>query len=234
MNRLSVVCVVGLTILAGCAQRDAAVPEPVFDGALPTIAAQYRTQVREDGRTVQSVDWRLWRDVNRIEREDLQGGTGEIWQRDGATLFHSRLYHAHQRGIEYQPGDLGMLGASPHWMQQAWIVNPEVIRHLSLHSVRERQGVGYRRYTGEYAGADWDVTLRLDSMIPQSIERRQAERVERIELHEVHPLAAAPWQPTPSRDYGMIDFADLGDHERDPFVIGLQAHADGMGHGHRH
>ena len=37
--------------------------------------------------------------------------------------------------------------------------------------------------------------------------------------------AQAPWQPALSRDYGMLDIADLGDHERDLFVIRLQAAA---------
>jgi hypothetical protein len=70
-------------------------------------------------------------------------------------------------------------------------------------------------------------------MLPQSIERKRDQRVERIQLKEVHALAKAPWQPTPSRDYGMIDFADLGDHERDPFVIRLQA-ASHAGIAHQH
>jgi hypothetical protein len=50
---------------------------------------------------------------------------------------------------------------------------------------------------------------------------------------EAHPLAVTPWQPTPSEGYGVLDFADLGDNERDPFVVRVQAHM-GVGHGHGH
>lgn len=204
------------------------VTEIAFDADLPTVAAQYRTEVREHGKTVSTTDWRLWREDNRVEREDVRQRTGEIWQRDGATLFHSQIYHGDKRGIEYQPGDLDLIGASAQWAQQALIVSPELLQKLAVVSERHRDGVTYRRYKGQYADAQWDITLRLDVMLPQSIERKHDKRIERIQLHEVHPLAQAPWQPTPSRDYGMIDFADLGDHERDPFVIRLQAssHAD--------
>ena len=219
--------------LSGCGARDTAPVRIGFDGTLPAVAAQYRTEVRQKGMESVVVDWRFWREDDRIERENLRDRSGEVWQRDGTTLFHSRLYHAQQRGIDYQPGDLGMMGAVPQWAQQAWIVSPELLQKLTVHSSRERDGVVYQRYKGVYGDSTWDITLRLDSMLPQSIERRQGERIERIDLREVHALAAAPWQPTPSRDYGMIDFADLGDHERDPFVIGLQA-AAGAAHAHNH
>jgi hypothetical protein len=108
-----------------------------------------------------------------------------------------------------------------------------LLQNLRVESTRERDGVPLRRYKGEFGGAHWDITLRLDMMVPQHIERKQGSLVERIDLKEIHLFTQAPWQPTPSRDYGMIDFADLGDHERDPFVVLLQSRA-GVSHGHSH
>lgn len=238
MNRAAhpIACVLAsfaLTVLQACATMpSASLPAPAFDAALPAVAAQYRTEVRAAHAPSHASEWRFWRSGDRIERENLAERTGELWQRDGATLFHTKLYHADRRGIEFQPGDMALLGAQPAWLQQAWIINPEVFGHLEQVSAGERKGIAYRRYKGTFAGAHWDVTLRMDLMLPQLIERRQGERIERIELREVYALAQAPWQPTPSRDYGMIDFADLGDHERDPFVLRLQATVGGHAHQH--
>jgi hypothetical protein len=220
-----------IALLSGCA-TPVSVPEIAFDDAVPAVAAQYRTEVREHGKTVHTTDWRIWREAERVERENLQEQTGEIWQRDGASLFHTQLYHADKRGIEYQPGDLRMSGLTSRWSQHAWIVNPDLLRHLNVESSREKDGMTLRRYKGIYGDAQWDITLRLDAMLPQRIERKQGARIERIELRELHALAQAPWQPTSSRDYGCIDFADLGDHERDPFVIRLQSL--GAAHAHSH
>jgi len=44
-------------------------------------------------------------------------------------------------------------------------------------------------------------------------------------------LYTAHWWTTPAQSHDVIDFADLGDKEYDPFVIKMQAQ---MGHDHHH
>lgn len=217
--------------LVGCATAGRPLPPPTSGDALPPVAAAFRTLVVHNGRRETS-DWRLWRSADRIEREQLQDRTGEVWQRDGATLFHTVLFHDERRGIEFEPADLQMTGAGAvSWAQQAQVVDSAVLQRLRLTRSAWHRDMPVQDYAGTIDAVQWRVRLRTDLMLPVWIEQRAASRTLRIELLEAHPLAAAPWQPTASTGYGLLDFADLGDHERDPFVLRAQARL-GLGHDH--
>ncbi len=196
------------------------------------VAAAYRTLVRHD-REEDVTQWRLWRSADRVTREWLRDHTAEVWQRDGATLFRTVLFHDERRGIEFEPADLQMTGAAASWSQQTQLVSPALLRSLRAGKSGWREGVPWREFTGEREGMRWRVRLRMDLMIPMLVEQTTGKQLTRITLLEAYPLTQAPWQPTPYDNYGMLDFADLGDHERDPFVLRAQARM-GLGHGHAH
>ena len=55
------------------------------------------------------------------------------------------------------------------------------------------------------------------------------------ELLRSFEFGRSPWEPPASADYDILDYADLGDHERDPFVMRVQADEGGRHlHGHAH
>jgi hypothetical protein len=233
--RLRVLLPVLGALFAGLANHAFAarpLPAPVADDALPPVAAQYRTTVSRDHKTAAS-EWRYWRNANSVQREDLADRTGDLWQRDGATLFHTLLFHEDRRGIEFEQVDLQMAGANMSWAQQAQIVSPDLLAKLKLVKSGWQRDIPYRDYAGTIGDVRWRVRMRIDLQLPIRVEQHAAHDTLRIELLEAHALAAAPWQPTPATGYGMVDFADLGDHERDPFVLRVQAHL-GVGHGHEH
>jgi hypothetical protein len=60
---------------------------------------------------------------------------------------------------------------------------------------------------GRIDGTHWDITLRVDVMLPVTIERRQP-RLSELRNSSVHALDAAPWQPTPAAP-ALIDYTDL-------------------------
>lgn len=224
--------------LGGCATTARPLPEPVAEALLPPVAAQFRTTVvsdRKPGDHSQKVtsEWRYWRSANSVQREDLGERTGDLWQRDGATLFHTLLFHEDKRGIEFEQVDLQMTGANTSWAQQAQVVSPEVLRNLKVVKSGWSGDVPYRDYVGTIGAVRWKVRMRADLLLPVRVEQRTEHESLRIDLVEVHAQAAAPWQPTSPAGYGMVDFADLGDHERDPFVIRVQAQL-GVSHGHEH
>lgn len=218
--------------LGGCATMTRPLPAPAAESALPAVAALFRTTASHDHRTTTS-EWRYWRDANSVQRESLTDRTGDLWQRDGATLFHTLLFHEDRRGIEFEQVDLQMTGANLSWAQQAQIVSPELLARLKPVKSGWQRDIPYRDYSGMIGDIRWRVRMRTDLLLPLRIEQRAAHETLRIELLEAHALDAAPWKPTPADGYGMVDFADLGDHERDPFVIRVQAHL-GVGHGHEH
>lgn len=197
---------------------------------LPAVAAQFRTRIRR-GDAEQAVEWRFWRTADRLVSENLTSRIAEEWQREGATVFLRRAFHDDRRGIEYQMDDLRIAGELPQWTRQALLIDPRVFEALTLQRGFGFPGGQQRRYTGELDGSHWDVTLRIDQMLPVRIERRRDGLVERTELIALHPLSTAPWQPTPTDAYVFIDYADLGDMESDPFVQKVHRL---QGHGHAH
>jgi hypothetical protein len=223
-----------LLLVAGCGDGR---PVPTLDfSRTPLVAAEFRTRTEAADGNAASSQWRLWRGPDRIERENLDTRTGDLWVRDGATLFHTRLYHADRRGIEYRSEDLRLLGPTPDWRSLATLLDPRLLQTLQEKSSGWRDDYPYRRYTGESGGFEWDITVRTDQMLPVRIERRSADKaVQTIELLQSFAAAAVPWQPTNSIAYDIIDYADLGDLERDPFVMRILAQESGrhmQGHGH--
>ena len=153
---------------------------------------------------------------------------------DGKTLFHTRLYHVDKRGIEYRNEDLQMLNVDRAWITLATLLDPRVIKALREDDDGWRHGYPYRRYTGKVDNSHWDVTVRTDRMLPVRIERRVVNGwVETVELLRSYEAGKTPWQPPNSSGYDLLDYADLGDHERDPFVMRIQA-LEGAGHVHDH
>lgn len=231
-TRLCLAAMAALLVLQGCATARLPTTVATAQDPPPPVAAAFRTRLQHEGRQETS-EWRFWRSESRVQREDLQSRTGELWQRDGATIFHTLFFHGERRGVEFEQADLQMTGSGTSWEQHAHIVSPALLQRLRPGRTGTTRATPYQDYAGKVDGIQWRVRMRTDLMVPVSIEQRSDDRVLRIELIEAHPLAQAPWSPPATAEYGMVDFADLGDHERDPFVQGLQAYM-GLGHGHAH
>src|SRR5690606_4611959 len=223
--------------LAGCTSTEskqavAAVPELNLTAPLPAIAATYITTRRQIARAANkntdhgehdhktqeaaAVEWRFYREQNRVEVEDLKSDTGELWLRDSNTQFFFKLFHADRRGIEYRMDDLQILQVTASWQQHALLIDPGVLQKLTLIEAGWRDGYPYRRLHGENKGERIEVTWRIDLNLPQEIKRSDAEHSETTRLQAVFPLAQSPWQRRDHGDYEMIDYADLGDRESDP------------------
>ena len=222
-----------LLALVACGDQPP-VPQLELAQSPPPVAAEFRTTVESAQGSKSSAQWRFWRSHDRIERENPAAQSGDLWVRDDRTLFHTRLYHADRRGIEYRSEDLQILNASPDWAALATLLDPRLVGALHERESGWRDGYPYRRYTGAIGDVAWDITVRTDQMLPTRIERRSADRqVETVELLRSFEFGEAPWQPAASADYDILDYADLGDHERDPFVMRVQAE-EGGGHLHGH
>ena len=205
---------------------------------LPQVAAEYVTthEGEEHERehhdiNADKVTWRFWRNGQQIVIERPQLGLGELWQRDGKAVIHRKLYHADQRAIEFLEDDLRMLGAKPSWQKLALLVDQTVLEQLTAGDLEWSDNHPIREYQGKIGDSQWHIVMRMDLGLPVLIERDYDGVSEHTELLNAYELNKAPWQPTKTDGYDIIDFADLGDKEYDPFVVKVQAQ---MGHEHHH
>jgi hypothetical protein len=241
---LSLFIPVLLILLSGCSNAPAKSAATVTfidlsSATLPKIAAEFITiheseapeHDREDQHHAESVTWRFWRDTHQITIERPQLSMGELWQRDGHAVLHRKLYHHDRRAIEFQPDDLRMLQTTPSWQKLSLLLDTQVLSQLTASDITWSDGHPIREYQGKIAETEWHIVMRMDLALPVLIERHHEHGVERTELVRAYALGEAPWKPTPAEGYEVIDFADLGDKEYDPFVTRVLSQ---MGHDHSH
>jgi len=229
-----------LTFLAACSSAPVnhSATTKIIDlssASLPNVAAEFTTtrdgeeHEHEHESHADNVTWRFWRDSQKITIERPQLGMGELWQRDGQSVIHRKLYHVDKRAIEFQDDDLRMLEITSSWQKLALLLDQKLLAQLTAGDLEWSDGYPTREYQGKVAETQWHIVIRMDLGIPMLIERQHEGFSERTELLNAYALSAAPWQPTATTGYDIIDFADLGDKEYDPFVIKVQAQ---MGHDH--
>jgi hypothetical protein len=249
-----------VSVLAGCASthpvpplnlatRDLATKDLAtkdLAANLPDIAAEYvttrrhihneKTQVIEKGKAEPEesmVSWHFFRQQNRIDIDNITARTGEVWLRDGKTLIMRQLFHDDRKGVEYLTDDFAVLGMKPSWDRQALLLDPHTLQQLPETGAYWLDGYPVRSYRGKVDGQQLEIIWRVDNNIPYSITRLHDDEKEITRLQASYPLSQSPWQYNNGEDYELMDYTDLGDRERDPFVIKIQSQLPG-GDVHHH
>jgi hypothetical protein len=187
----------------------------------------------EDAQPEHTGTLRLWRQSAEVWRESPEEQAAEQWQLDGRTVFHTRYFHVERVGIEYQHDDLAMAGAVPTWSQVAQLVPEAALRALPVVESGIQDGQRWWRHEGMWQDARWEILWREDLQLPAMLQRSAGDERERITLRGSWAPGTAPWPQPNVENYRVIDFADLGDHERDPVVQRIQKRI-GAGHAHAH
>lgn len=236
-----------VVVLAGCAAQQAVSPLDL-DVAPPEIAAQYttrhiafetdhghRAEVHADESSASVVDWRIFRGTNRIDIDNLSAHTGETWQRDGKVLIMRKLFHDDRNAIEYQMDDFSVLAMKPSWRKQALLIDPALLSQLTPVGERWIDGHPARTYRGSLGAQKIEIIWLVDINLPQSIVRSDSagDLIEQTTLVALQPLTGQRWTCRCGEGYEIIDYADLGDRERDQFVMRVQSQLPG-GNVHRH
>jgi hypothetical protein len=226
------VCSVGLAP-AGSQASDTQSTE----NALPALACRFETHVRphDERARNQTREWYLWRQPDLVEMRDADGKNGQIWRRDtNGQVSYQRVFHAAKRIIEYYPGDLRALQSYPEWQKLAGIIDPAWLGSFVIAkdevTILNRQA---RRYTGQVDGQEFDVLWLEQEQIPARVRRKNKEYEEVVELKEIHSPNESPWPRNETVGYELLDYADLGDKESDPFVRTF-LHGGGVAHEHAH
>lgn len=215
-RRLSLNLSLGLGLIGICGQNQADSRLNNLEN-LPVLAAEFTSGC--EGQP--ALSWRFWREAQRITIETPVLKRGEVWQRDGAVILHRQFYHLEQRAIEFHPDDLNLLQANWSWGKLALLVDQKLLDQLTASPIDSHAGYPSQTFTGLVNGQDWRVVIRSDWQLPIEISQQQADCQFQTKLLQLYPLAQAPWQPIATEAYPLLDFADLGDKESDPFVAKL-------------
>lgn len=196
------------------------------------IAARY--ELRAGAR---SIDWFLTRDAARIETYNAGSRQAEVWERTRTgEIEYRRIFLDDRRIVEYTAGELKARRAAPDWSALASVIAPA--RIAGLRKTGERTVLGRRALVleGRIEGVPTRLWWLPEAQLPARLERGRGKGLVRFSLRELHAGAPAGW---PRMDearlsgFGLIDAADFGDMQYDPFVQKVMQQ-DGDAHGHNH
>lgn len=191
-------------------------------GATDTLAwvAEYRVHDSRGDRTLVLV-----RTDARVEYR-WAGEPVRIWENGADGLVHREVFVADACVVSYSPGDLRALGRNPGWLQLNHLLDPALRMQLQkrgMAKVGAARDMRAQRYRGEVQ----DVPVQLDWLEAAELPVRyrsgkgQAAYVLELRALEQRPASLAFTATDGLRE---IDYADIGDMERDPFV---RRHLDG-------
>jgi len=204
--------------------------------AAPALAARYELRIG-----TRTTDWYLLRTAKRVETFNAGSRQGEIWERaPNGTIDYRRVFCSDRKIIEYSAGELRARGAAPQWAKLASLVDPAQV--AGLRQTGEQTLVDRRAlmFEGDIDGVPTRLWWLPDAQLPARLEHSVDARQVQLDLRELHQTPPAHW-PRMDDDglagFSLIDAADFGDMEADPFVQKILAQdgdAQGGAHGHGH
>lgn len=198
---------------------------------LPPLAAEFVTTV-SGGDPAKTIA-RLVRSADAVEWRYLANNTGELWTKTSKDLwFYHKIFHADRQVIEYSPVDINLLGMHQQW--QYFAINPNLLQALTYSKTAENfHGFLAIIYSGEKSGIHYEVLWLPQLSLAARISATQANQKTITEIRTLHVNQHAPFTFSDITGYRTIEYTDLGDMERDPFVMKIQ-HELLDHHGHLH
>ncbi len=194
------------------------------------IAARFDLKVNQT-----QTDWYLWREADKIETANTTVGQNDIWSRvRGNDYNYRRVFHNDQRVVDYTAGEIRTRHAEPDWSKLASIISPQLLRELKRGASKTLFGQKAVRYTGTLGGQKIDLWWLEQAQLPARLDMIRPGQRMSMALKELHRNTPPNWPRVTEEqiaDYGMIDAADFGDMESDPFVARIMQQ-DGHSHSH--
>lgn len=198
--------------------------------SLQPLAARYELKVNQAAG-----EWYLWREASSVETANPATGQNTIWQRTAPDDYsYRRIFHKDKRVVEYSPGEIRTRNATPDWAKLASVISPQLLDELKRGGKKTAFGQSAVRYTGSVGGQKIDLWWLEQSQLPARLQMSSKGQQMTMVLKDLFAQSPTGW-PRVDEDkiaaYGLIDAADFGDMESDPFVARLMQQD---GHGHTH
>jgi hypothetical protein len=206
--------------------------------AYPPVAAHYREARTVAGKPEGSADWYFVRQDRQIET--ARAGYAEVWRRDErGEIMWRRVFHEDRKLVEYTTGQLRTENRLPAWNTLNTVIDSKRLAELKTTGHAPAFSRPATHYRGTLGDESVEVVWLSREVIPARIVRKGKDVTYTLTLLELHDAPQPSWpqaNPAQTDSYELIDGADLGDREYDPFVARLlqvDARHDPHG-GHRH
>ena len=147
----------------------------------------------------------------------LPGEPIRVWLRGSDGLAHREVFPADARVVEYAPGDLRAIGHAPDWARLRGLVDPGLRERLRTAGVARVDGSEAQRYRGEEGDAKVELDWLQAAGLPARFHSGRGDARIELRLRSLQRLPAAQ-AFTATGDFRVLDYADIGDMERDPFA----------------
>lgn len=206
-------------------------PVPVTNtNNLPPLAAEFVTTTTGDNSTPHIAQ--LVRSGDAVEWHYLANNTSELWKKTTNNLwFYHKIFHTDRQVIEYSPVDMNLLGMHQQW--QYFAINPAILPALTHSNAAENfHGFLAILYSGEQSGINYEVLWLPQLSLAARITATQGKQKTITAIRALYVNQQAPFTFSDITQYRTIEYTDLGDMERDPFVMKIQHEL--LEHGHSH
>ncbi len=229
MRTLELVAISGLCgLLLACGSRNSSSPDQdcLPSETDPFVAGSYvsTSHSGDDATHAAGRPWRYLRGPDRVGFEHPDRGLVEVWTRaPNGELRFARWFPQHQRAITYTSGELASLGRHAEWDTVSAVVPPDVRTALSDAGKTKFRCLDATVHRGELDGKRYELVWLTKLVLPARLTVTTGGARHELVLESVETGDAVARALARGRDYAAMDYADIGDHESDPFVARLIA-----------
>lgn len=174
----------------------------------------------------------LWRNGLQVAYEYPEPGITDLWERTAnGRLRLVRHFDKHERGIEYQPGEIRLSVKTDAWILKRQLISNELIESMELEKAWGEDCDRVEVYTRDHGEKrlvlEWLPVLELAKKF--TMESPEGQRLWSLEKIVTDGGRVAR-EFAEREGYRMTDYADIGDHESDPFFLRMM-NLGYIGHG---
>jgi|TARA_Y100000296_G_scaffold73262_1_gene90560 hypothetical protein len=183
------------------------------------LHAKYEISIRRPSNKLDTTSLHLWRNDNKVAHQYPDTNITETW-----TLVKNRLikptryFDAHQRAIEYQPGETIHGKKETDFSYRYQLISDKLISAMKLESKDGKGCNAVEHYTlqngHEKFKLSWLPRLKLVEFF--SVDRNGYRREWKLANVDFNDDTKSFFSKR--QDYQSTDYADIGDDHTDPFL----------------
>lgn len=183
------------------------------------VVVEYQIKV-ETKRGTTNRNLQLWRNKNQVAIHYPETGITELWEKTKNDKLHLvRFFESHQRGIEYQPGEIN---GSHDWSAKHQLISDSMIATMQLETTT---GNGCERVRS-YSRTTPKGSSQLEWLENKGLIASYIEVTDRYKSTSTLQAISTDSNKVKEKfetlnSYQTTDYTDVGDNESDPFLMGM-------------